>query len=323
MSTPRQPVRLAVSCLVSLALLSACGSSGSDDKPKQNPTSAPATTGPPSLQGKETLLVGLKKGQPGFSTKHGNIFEGFEADLSEELAGAMNFEPDYRDIESLRREKILEAETADLIIATYSITPGRDKDIDFTAPYFKSFQGLLVRDGDDRIKELNDVDGKRVCTAKGSTSDPDSVSKEKEQKVIRETLGSNVKPGLRNDYKDCVREMRDRGNFDAVWTDKILLKGFERDYEGVHVIDHITVGSPQFYGVGLRQGDKKFCERLNKAVRDFVFSADWRAYFKTHFDNVYREERSGFASTYRPTRSEFDQLEKDSCGAKDTPRPPA
>ncbi|MDJ1134422.1 transporter substrate-binding domain-containing protein [Streptomyces iconiensis] len=322
MSSPRRPVHrrhLWGSCLLALSLLlTACGlTDKADGKPSPGPTSGASTPGPPSLAEKKNLLVGLKKGQPGFSTKHGDVFEGFEADLTEELAEKVGFVPDYRDIPSLRREEILKNQTADLIVATYSVTGPRDEQVDFTAPYIKTYQGLLVRDDNTGIKELNDVDGKRVCTARGSTSDPESVRKKEQQEAIKKALGPNVKPGFRKDYKECVLEMRDDGNFDAVWTDKILLKGYERDYKGIHVVDNITVESPQFYAVGLRQGDEKFCRRLNKALKEFVFSADWRAYFKSHFDKVYKEDKSGFQAKYRPTRDEFDEMAKDSCGAAD------
>lgn len=317
MSFVRRSVRLWASCLVPLALVvTACGSPDGDDKPAKSTTAPPSSAPGSSLEGKSTLLFGLKKGQPGFSTKKSDVFEGFEADFAQELASALGVDSDFRDIPSLRREEILRDRNADLIIATYSITDARDEQIDFTAPYFKTYQGLLIRDGDTSIKSLDDVDGKRVCTAYGSTSDPKSVRRKEEQKVIKETLGTNVKPGFRKDYKECVRETQKR-NFDAVWTDKILLKGFEARYEGVHVADDITIENPQYYGVGLREGDEKFCKRLNKAVRDFVFSADWRAYFKTHFDKVYDDDPSGIATEYRPDRAEFDDMEKASCGAND------
>ncbi|MEV5978476.1 transporter substrate-binding domain-containing protein [Streptomyces sp. NPDC052114] len=311
--------RLVTAACLSALVLAACGGGGGEDRAADKaPTrkdGKDADAGK-SLFDKKTVNVAVKKGQPGFSTRseEEDDFAGFEAQLVQFLSTDLDFKAADWDVQSRNREKVLTEGSMDLVVATYSITAPRDKEIDFTAPYLKTYQGVLVREKEKGIKRLADVDGKRVCSVRGSTGDPESEKDAKAKKAVRDALGPNVVAELRNSYKSCVKELI-RGNFGAVWTDKIILEGFERDpryRKHVKVVRNITVKKKQFYGIGLREGHEADCRRLNDALKRFL-DTEWAMAFHTYFPSI-TERVAGYEQQYKPTDDEFEALAKTSCG---------
>ncbi|MFC4497740.1 transporter substrate-binding domain-containing protein [Streptomyces ovatisporus] len=314
MSAAARRLPAAVLCIAALAPVSAACDRGGSDGPSGG--SASPSQSASSIFEKPSVTVAVKKGQPGFNTRSGEEYEyaGFETDLLNALADGVGFKKYTHDIPSLRREDILLDQGADLVIATYTITDARDEKIDFTAPYMKTYQGVLVQKDDSEIEKLQDLDGKRVCSASGSTSDPGSVEGEKAQKSISEALGTHVRPGFRKDYKTCVKELA-KGNFDAVWTDKLVLEGFahQKPYESdVKVVEDIEIDKQQYYGIGIREGHGADCRRLNAALKKFL-DTRWRMTFQQHFPDL---AEGDFEQQYKPSDSEFEDYRATSCGAK-------
>jgi glutamate transport system substrate-binding protein len=308
-------LRGAVLLLVPLTLIptAACGDS---DKPEPKPVPDEQSQSEKSIF-EERVIVGVKKGQPGFNTRGQYEYAGFETDLLNDLARKVPFKYEALDIPSLRREEILENGGRDMVVATYSITDTRKKRVDFTAPYFKTRQGLLVKKDDNSIKTLEDLKDKHVCSAKRSTSDPESAEDERGRESIKKALRTDVEPVFLDDYKMCVKELISGGSIDAVWTDKIVLEGFahQKPYsEDVKVVPGLNIGSEEYYGIGLPEGHEDDCRKLNRALKDFREDG-WSAAFSNRFRKV--AEVSGSEQTYKPSASEFADLEKDSCGAND------
>lgn len=314
-----QRTALCLTAALTLVPTAAC-SDTTDDEPEkksqsQSQQQSQPQTRPSIFDG--SVIVGVKKRQPGFSTRSGYDYDGFETSMVDSLADYARFKGAEKfDLPSLRREEILQNGGRDMIVATYSITKGRDKVVDFTAPYFKTYQGLLVAEDDDSIKKLEDVRHKQVCTASGSTSDPDNANDEKARKATEEALGRGVVPRTRTDYKDCVQGLIN-GNFQAVWTDEIVLQGFahaKKYKDEVKVVPGIEIGQQEWYGIGLHEGQVDDCRRLNKALKKFL-KDDWRATFQSYFDEL--AEDQDFLQNYKPSPTEFEKLREHSCGADD------
>ncbi|MBE6469292.1 MAG: glutamate ABC transporter substrate-binding protein [Coriobacteriaceae bacterium] len=67
------------------------------------------------------------------------------------------------------RESVLQNDTVDAVFATYSITDDRKKIISFAGPYYQSQQSILVVKGNEDIKGVDDLAGKKVAVQSGST----------------------------------------------------------------------------------------------------------------------------------------------------------
>ena len=57
-----------------------------------------------------------------------------------------------------------------MVVATYSVTPERQKVVSFAGPYYIAHQDILVRANDSSIKKPDDLKGKKVCSGQGSAS---------------------------------------------------------------------------------------------------------------------------------------------------------
>jgi glutamate transport system substrate-binding protein len=302
----------AVVC-AALALLAAACTGGGAGLEKPQPDDSPSQS-ESSLYDQPSVSVAVKKGQPGFNTRSGEEYEyeGFETDLIGELVGSSK--KYLHDIPSSERENVLVDKHHDLVVATYSIEDGRDEKIDFTAPYLKTYQGVLVQQDNDDIKRLKDLKGKGLCSVTGSTADTQGAEAGEPWKEMSEALGLEVSrsSAFRKDYKTCVNELR-RGNFDAVWTDKIILEGFEHEKayaDDVKVVENIEINTRQYYGIGIREGREADCERLNKELKTFL-DEKWRTVFGEHFPEL---AEGSFVSRYRPTDEEFERYREFSCG---------
>ena len=65
----------------------------------------------------------------------------------------------------------VQADRFDLVIAGHSITEERRKVVGFSEPYMAIGTSVFIRDGDERIKTLDDIDGKSVGTLAGSITE--------------------------------------------------------------------------------------------------------------------------------------------------------
>ena len=99
----------------------------------------------------------------------------------------------------------------DIIAATMTKNPERAKQIDFSYTYFLTGQKFLMKKG--KAKKLDDLDGFKIGTAKGSTS---------EQNAKRALPHSTILSF--DDYPQAVLALQ-QGKVAAVTTDESILAG--------------------------------------------------------------------------------------------------
>src|ERR687892_648252 len=74
---------------------------------------------------------------------------------------------EYVPVVSATRIPTLQENKADFVIATFTINEDRKKQIDFSDVYFRTGQKVLVKKDNNTITKVTDLNGKRVCSAKG------------------------------------------------------------------------------------------------------------------------------------------------------------
>jgi glutamate transport system substrate-binding protein len=214
--------------------------------------------GPPSVAGKQTLRIGVKADQPGLGLRLADgRFAGFDVDVATYVAAKLGIQPDhitFVPVTSATRESVLENGSADMVVATYSITPRRDTLVTFAGPYYVAHQDTMVRADETAIHTVHDLKGKRLCQAKGSNS---------WIRVTRE-LGIPAKLVPAPSYSACVAMLL-AGTVDAVSTDDLILAGFATPSgPAVRILN--APFSDERYGIGLKKGDLSGCEAINRAI---------------------------------------------------------
>lgn len=216
-----------------------------------------------------TIRIGTKFDQPGLGAVglESEDPEGFDIEMGKLVAAALGIAPD--DIEwvetvSANREAFIENGTVDIVIATYTINDERKEVIDFAGPYYVAGQDLLVAADDDSINGPDDLAGKRVCAASGSTP----------IERIREDY-PDAEPVEFDTYTECVDQLS-TGQIDAVSTDDIILAGYAADpnYAGQFRVVGETF-SEEPYGIGLQRGDDDFRDFLNDVIEQSYEDGTW------------------------------------------------
>ncbi|MEO3807769.1 glutamate ABC transporter substrate-binding protein [Sphaerisporangium sp. B11E5] len=206
-----------------------------------------------SILDKPSLVIGVKPDQPGLGMKADGGYTGFDVDMAREVARRLGKPVSFVDAPSARRETMLQQGLADLVFATYSITPQRKTKVSFAGPYYVAHQDTLVRAAESGIDNVRDLRGRRLCEVTGSNS----WRRVKEERKIPVELVQS------KSYKTCVDDLL-AGRLDAVSTDDLILAGFSTGQTRI-------VNAPfsdERYGVGIRTGDIDGCEAVNTALTE-------------------------------------------------------
>lgn len=274
----RRALSTTILMLSALALVvSGCGGDdeGSDAPPvdvRETPEFAAGTT-MARLADAGSIRIGTKFDQPGLGSidLETDAPEGFDVEIGKIIAGALGIGPD--DIEwvetvSANREAFIANDRVDLVVATYTINDERKAQVDFAGPYYVAGQDLLVREDDDSINGPDDLAGKRVCAATGSTP----------IERIR-TAYPDAEAVEFDTYTECVDQL-EADQIDAVSTDDIILAGYAADpkYEGMFRVVGETF-SEEPYGIGLKRGDTAFRDFVNDTLEAAYDDGTWKRAF--------------------------------------------
>ena len=267
--TRKKPLFVAATAALALSL-SACGGSGGGGTASSGTDEAPykvadnvTLTGSPTydaIKSSGKVRIGVKQDQPGLGFKDAATGEytGFDIEIAKWIAASLGMSKDkieFKPIPSANRESAITNGDIDYYVGTYSITDKRKQLIDFAGPYFVTGQGLLVAADEKDIKGPDDLAGKNVCSATGSTS----IQRIKTQYPDAQTTEFDT-------YSQCVEQLKN-GQVDAVTTDESILIGFAaQDPDNLKVVGDVF--SEERYGVGLAKGDTAMQEFINKMFTD-------------------------------------------------------
>lgn len=208
------------------------------------------------IQERGKVVIGVKEDQPGLGYLDNVTKErsGFDVDIARWIASSLGYGEDkieYKAIASANREQAIVNGDIDYYVGTYSINDKRKQDIDFAGPYFITGQGLLIQQGSADVQTLEELDGKTVCSATGST--PIQNIKENYPKIKTQEFDL---------YSACVENLVN-GQVDAVTTDQAILIGYAAQQPEELKVTSGPVFTEEQYGVGLAKGDDAFRAHIN------------------------------------------------------------
>ncbi|MET9520261.1 glutamate ABC transporter substrate-binding protein [Streptomyces sp. NPDC002994] len=214
------------------------------------------------------LVVGAKEDQPYLGEKDPATgrYSGFDIEIAKMVAASLGFGPktvQFRTIASANRETALQNGQIDYYVGTYTINDNRKKLVGFAGPYYLAGQSLLVRTDEDDIHGPQDLDGKRVCSAAGSTPfQRIEADYPKADLVAYDT------------YSVCVDNLLTY-QIDAVTTDDAILIGY-----AAKVPDELkTVGKPfseEPYGIGVPRADNALRFAIDDALAANEKNGNWK-----------------------------------------------
>ena len=253
---------LAVTAALALAM-AACGDDSGDDSGSSGTsdvTFEPGTT-MDKLNKAGKITVGTKFDQPLFGLKGlDGKPAGFDVEIAKIIADKLGISEDkieFVETPSTVREQVIQDGKVDIVAATYTINAKRKEVIDFAGPYYIAGQTILVKADDSSITGPDSFkDGtKKVCS------------------VTNSTPATNIKKYLKDEatqlvlfdvYSKCLDALKN-GQVNAITTDNVILTGYMSQNEGMYKL----AGTPfteEPYGIGVKKGDDKFREFINKTL---------------------------------------------------------
>jgi polar amino acid transport system substrate-binding protein len=218
------------------------------------------------------LICGVKDSLPpfGYVDEKTRQIVGYDVDFCRALADKLRVKLQLKAVTSASRIPQLQEGNVDLIAATMTKTPERAKQIAFSHTYFRTEQKFLVKKG--TVRRLEDMAGKKIGTAKGSTS---------EQNVRKALPGATVLSF--DDYPQAFLALN-QGKVIAVTTDESILAGIlaKVPNKTAFEIPDIRI-SDEPYGLGLRKDDKTFLDFVNRTLLEMERSGDAIRIFEKWF----------------------------------------
>lgn len=191
----------------------------------------------------------------GYLNTETNEYEGLEIDLCYQIAAAV-FEVEYEEakeqdlcafttVTPSTRGTLIDSGQLDIVAATYTITPEREEDWDFSTPYRTDSVGIMVRTADG-MTSMEDLDGKVIGVSTGSTT----------QGLVEQMIqdeGFSCTPSFQEypDYQ-TIKQALSTGNVDAFAMDRSTLNTYMDDT--VELLQPEIEFGTQDYGVATEKG---------------------------------------------------------------------
>ena len=268
---------LAMALAVAALALAACGDHDDDDGggngggggggQTEEAQQFPAGSTMAKIQDRGEITIGVKYDVPPFGLKNpqsGEI-EGFEVDMGNLIAEELGVEPKFVEAISDNRIPFLQQGEVDLILSTMTINQERDTEIEFSEPYYVA-RGRILVPGDSDIKGVDDLAGKKVCTALGSTY----------EETLREQA-PDADLTLVDTYSECL-ELLQNGAIDAISTDDVILTGMIIQDDTLKMVGDELTTEP--YGAGIKEGDKEFQTFVSDTLEAAQADGRWEEAFQ-------------------------------------------
>jgi ABC-type amino acid transport substrate-binding protein len=241
---------LAVAVAVTLVLLVGC-SAGTDENVEG--AASGETTGPTGVVA-DKITVASNIAYPPFEYSPKGQPKGFDIDLMNEIGKRAGFEVEYKNV---RFDSILRGLDADLFdgaISAMTITRERQKQVDFSDPYFDADQALLVPSSSE-VQYIDDLADEPVGVQAGSTGQIKA-----EELLDGEQIGE-IKP-----YRTIGQAFKalGKGEIEGVIYDlSAAHRKIEQSDGGVKFVESISTGEQ--YGIAFPK-DSPLVDPVNRAL---------------------------------------------------------
>ncbi len=223
----------------------------------------PAGSTMAKIQDRGEIRIGVKYDVPpfGFKNPRSGEVEGFDVDFGKAVATELGVKPKLVEAISDNRIPFIQDGTVDLVLSTMTINPERAQEIGFTDPYFIA-KGRVLVPKDSDIGGVEDLAGRKVCTALGSTY---------EETLKREAPEAELR--LVDAYSECL-ELLQNGAVDAISTDDVILTGMIIQDDSLKLVGEELTTEP--YGGGFKKDDTQFAEFLNGVLEKYKSGGAWQ-----------------------------------------------
>ncbi|MBN8524891.1 MAG: transporter substrate-binding domain-containing protein [Planctomycetes bacterium] len=210
-----------------------------------------------------TVRVGVKADSPPFGVERSGARMGFDIDIAQAVARRLGVEAAFVTVTSADRIPRLVAGEVDMVVASMTQTRSRERQVDFSVPYFEDGPAVLVgtASGIDGYVALG---GRKVGVAKGSTTAQSLATIAPEAVLVELPAIADLMPALRS------------GTVDAIASDYLILLALRRTEAepGRWAIPGGRIVAEP-YGIALPQDQSAWRDAVNAALMAMWEDGEW------------------------------------------------
>lgn len=162
----------------------------------------------------------------------------------------------------------LNTDKADIVVSTLSVTPERQKVIEFTKPYAALVSVIGARK-DLAIKDWGDLKGKSVTVTRGTTQDTEltALSREKDFRVVRYDDDATMVTAGVSGQSDII-------STSVTIMNQVTAKNPQRPFEQKIVLRNLDLA------IGVKKGEERMVAKLNEWIAANLKNGKLNAIYK-------------------------------------------
>ena len=209
------------------------------------------------------LVMGTNAEFPPFETRGGeggSEVVGFDVEVARAIAAKIGLPLKIEDMKFDSLLPALAAGKVDLVLAGMTITEERRQNVDFSIPYYKATQVVLIRKGDPVPQAKEELKGRKIAVQLGTTGDGVAAEITGQENVRQFTSAM-----------DAVVELMN-SKVDAVIIDEQPALNFAKINPELELVR--LAFDDEFYGIAVRKGNAELLAKINETLGEI--SADGR-----------------------------------------------
>lgn len=207
------------------------------------------------VKAEKKIKIGLEDTYPPMEFRdEANKLVGFDIDLADAIGKKLGVETEYVITEFGGLTMALNAEKFDMSLSAISVNPERAEQVDFSEPYVKGGQAIVVKADNGSISKVEDLSGKIVGTQLGTTGE-EAAKKIEGVKEVK-TYDKATQP-----FHDL-----EIGRIDAVVVDEFVGRYYLAKQEGKFKVAVTLDEEP--IAIAFKKGDKEIQEAVKNAIEE-------------------------------------------------------
>jgi len=189
---------------------------------------------------------------------------GVDIEIAKAIAAELGADAEFKEANFDSILMAIKGGKGDMAISGFTITDERKESVDFSVPYIKSVQYLILNEGSD-ISSIEDLAGKTVGVAKGYTGQFLMEDEMDEGGVLE---GAGVELRECNSALEAALELQNN-RVDAVVMDEYVAKNIAQQNSGLVAIELLYgdgSSAAEEYGVAVPKGNEDLLEIIDKVI---------------------------------------------------------
>ena len=207
-----------------------------------------------------------------FIDENGN-FAGFDIDLMNAIAEKIGYEVKWENADFAGLVASLQTGKYDAVISGMTITASRQEEVDFSRPYFRSDQAVVVQESNTSILSRQDLADKRIGVQLGTTGE-----------LLARQLVSDKGSVYTYDSPDQAFLDLNTGRLDAVVNDLPVSGYFLVRNQNLPLKIAFTIETEEYYGVAMKKGNTELAEKINNALVELKQEGKYAQIYQKWFE---------------------------------------